>query len=44
MAADLFREYPDSTYNRGKRYYPELDTPERDFNPFTESEEDLDEF
>jgi len=44
MAADLFREYPDSTYNRGKRYYPELDTPERDFNPFTESDEDLDEF
>lgn len=44
MAADLFREYPESTYNKGKHYYPELSTAKRDFNPFTQQEEDLDEF
>ena len=43
MAADLFREFPESTYNKGKRYYPELSTPDQEFRPITE-EESWDEF
>ena len=41
---DYFREYPESTYNKGRGYYPELNTPERDFDPFSQLEEDLEEF
>lgn len=43
MAADLFREFPESTYNKGKRYYPELSTPDQEFRPLME-EEELEEF